>query len=63
VTNREEKFDVSKLQICEMMGLVSIFRKNKMKKALLPRISLVADPGKGLRGARAPPLFLDQTEA
>ena len=35
-----------------------------MKKALLPKISLVVDPGEGLLGGgRAPHLFLDQTEA
>ena len=38
---KEEKCDVLKIQICEVMGLVSIFRKNKMKNAPLPKISLL----------------------
>ena len=37
--NSEEKFDVRKVKICDIMGLDGIFRKNKMKKALLPKIS------------------------
>ena len=37
--NSEEKFDVRKIKICDIMGLDGIFRKNKMKKALLPKIS------------------------
>ena len=36
--NSEEKFDVRKIKICDIMGLDGIFRKNKMKKALLPKI-------------------------
>ena len=32
VLRREEKCDVIKIQICEIMGLDGIFRKNKMKK-------------------------------
>ena len=40
--NIEEKSDIRKLQICEaMLGLLVIFRKNKMKKAPLPKISLL----------------------
>ena len=38
---KEEKCDVIKIQICEVMRLVSIFRKNKMKNAPLPKISLL----------------------
>ena len=34
--NREEKCDVTKIQIFEIMGLVAIFRTNKMKKVSLP---------------------------
>ena len=37
--NSEEKFDIRKIKICDIMGLDGIFRKNKMKKALLPKIS------------------------
>ena len=36
--NSEEKYDVRKIKICDIMGLDGIFRKNKMKKALLPKI-------------------------
>ena len=31
--DREERCDVTKIQICEIMRLVSTFRKNKMKIA------------------------------
>ena len=31
--------DITKIQICEVMVLFVIFRKNKMKKAPLPKIS------------------------
>ena len=31
--DREERCDVTKIQICEIMRLVSTFRKNKMKTA------------------------------
>ena len=42
IVNIEEKSDIRKLQICEaMLGLLVIFRKNKMKKAPLPKISLL----------------------
>ena len=37
---KEEKCDVIKIQICEVMRLVSIFRKNKMKNVPLLKISL-----------------------
>ena len=30
---RKKKCDVTKIHICEIMGLVSIFRKNKTKKS------------------------------
>ena len=30
--DREEKCDITKIQICEIMGLDRILRKNKMKK-------------------------------
>lgn len=36
-----EKCEVTKNQICEVMGLVSMFRKNKMKKVPLPKMSLL----------------------
>ena len=38
---KEEKCDVIKIQICEVMRLVSIYRKNKMKNAPLLKISLL----------------------
>ena len=34
-----------KLKFCEIMGLVSVFRKNKIKKALLLKISLLVQTG------------------
>ena len=30
--HREEKYDVTKIQICEIMRMDSIFRKDKVKK-------------------------------
>ena len=39
---REENCDVTKIHICEIMGLVSIFRKNKTKKVLLQKNQLVS---------------------
>ena len=39
--DREEKCDITKIQICEIMGLDRILRKNKMKKAAFPKISLL----------------------
>ena len=38
--NREKKSDVTKIQICEVMGLLVIFRKNTKKKAPFSKISL-----------------------
>ena len=38
--SREEKSDVTQSQICEIVGLDGIFRKNKLKKAPLPKLSL-----------------------
>ena len=38
---KEEKCDVIKIRICEVMRFVSVFRKNKMKNAPLPKISLL----------------------
>ena len=46
MTNREEKFDVSQLQICEMMGLVSLFRKEQDEKSPLAK----NQPSGGTRG-------------
>ena len=37
----EKRYDVTKIQICEIMGYVGIVRKNKMKKNPLPKISLL----------------------
>ena len=37
----KEKCDITKIQICEIMGLDKILRKNKMKKAPFPKISLL----------------------
>ena len=45
---REEKCDVTKIQICEIMGLVSIFRKRKMKKGPSPKISLLVQVGEDM---------------
>ena len=39
--DREEGCDVTKIQTCELMGLVSILRKNKLKKMPSPRIRLL----------------------
>ena len=39
--DREEKCYITKIQICEIMGLDRILRKNKMKKAAFPKISLL----------------------
>jgi len=42
IVNIEEKGDVTKIQICKvMLGLLVIFRKNKMIKAPLPKIRLL----------------------
>ena len=38
---KEEKCDVIKIRISEVMRFVSVFRKNKMKNAPLPKISLL----------------------
>ena len=38
--SREEKSDVTQSQICEIVGLDGIFRKNKLKKAPLPKLIL-----------------------
>ena len=38
---REEKRDIQKIHICEIMGSVVIFRKNKMKKTRSPKVSLL----------------------
>lgn len=35
--DREERCDVTKIQTCELMGLVSILRKNKLKKNALAK--------------------------
>ena len=44
--NREEKDMTSQESIfLEFMGLVSIFRKNKMKNAPFPKISLLVQIG------------------
>lgn len=43
--NKEEKCDVTNVYICEIMELVAIFRKNKMNKASLPKISLLVQTG------------------
>ena len=44
--HRKEKCEVTKIQInCEIMGFVSILRKNKMKRAPLPKISLLVQIG------------------
>ena len=38
---KKKRCDVIKIRICGVMRLVSIFRKNKMKNAPLPKISLL----------------------
>ena len=45
ITNRDERCDVTKIQICEIMGLVSVLRKNKMKIASLLKIRLIVQTG------------------
>ena len=42
---KEEKCDVLKIQICQVLGLVSIFRKNKTKNAPLPKLSMLVQIG------------------
>ena len=42
---REEKCDVIKIQICDIMVLGGKFRRNKVKKVPLPKISLLAQIG------------------
>ena len=37
VINRKEMCDVKKIHICEIMGLVNIFRKNKMRRPPLAK--------------------------
>ena len=37
----EKKRDVTKIQDCQFIGLVSIFTKKKLKKAPLPKMSLL----------------------
>ena len=37
----EKKRDVTKIQDCQLIGLVSIFTKKKLKKAPLPKMSLL----------------------
>ena len=44
-SNREDKCDVIKIQICEITELIDRFRKSKMKKAPLPKISLSVQIG------------------
>jgi len=39
--DREEKCDITKIQMYEIIGLDRILRKNKMKKAPFPKISLL----------------------
>lgn len=34
---KEKTYDVTKIQICGIMGLANIYRKNKMEKAPLPK--------------------------
>ena len=41
--NREEKCGVTKIKICEIMGLIGISSKNKTKK--LPKLSLLVQIG------------------
>ena len=41
IVNREERNDVTKIQICEVMGFYVIFRKNTKKKASFSKISLL----------------------
>ena len=43
--DREQKCDVTKIQILEIMGLIGVFRKNKIKKPPLPKIGLLAHTG------------------
>ena len=43
--NGEEKCDVTNVHICESMEMVVIFRKNKMNKVALPKISLLVQIG------------------
>ena len=40
-SNRVTKCDVTKIQICEIMGLIGIFRKNKVKNTHLQEISVL----------------------
>jgi len=40
-SNRETKCDITKVQICEIMELIGIFRKNKVKNAHLQEISVL----------------------
>ena len=40
-SNRVTKCDVTKIQICEIMGLIGIYRKNKVKNAHLQEISVL----------------------
>ena len=43
--NRQEKCDVTKIQISEITGLDGTFRKNKMENVHLPKISLLEQNG------------------
>ena len=40
-TKRVTKCDVTKIQICDIMELIGIFRKNKVKNADLQEISVL----------------------
>ena len=40
-SSRVTKCDVTKIQICEIMELIGIFRKNKVKNAHLQEISVL----------------------
>ena len=49
---KEKKCDVTKIQICGIMGLANIYRKNKMKKPPKnqPKISLLVQIGQECTG-------------
>ena len=49
---KEKKCDVTKIQICGIMGLANIYRKNKMEKAPLPKISLLVQIGQECTGSQ-----------
>ena len=43
--NTEEKCDVAKIQIYEVMGFVTIFRKKQDEEAFLPKTSVLMQTG------------------